>query len=132
MNIKKLAFYVPIFLFILYLGFNFLEKQSIKTISISELENKLREPEPDSVVFIDVREQHEYESGHIQGMKNYPLSTFESEYKDLPRNAEIIILCRSGKRSLQAAKILKDKGYANSKSADGGIRQWTGKLVSYK
>ena len=132
MNLKKLIFYVPIFLLILYLGFDFLAKKSIETISISELEDRLQEEHFNSVVFIDVREQHEYESGHIQGMKNYPLSTLESQYSDIPKDSEVIIICRSGKRSLQAAKILKDKGYSNSKSVDGGILQWTGKLVSYK
>ncbi|MBM7660182.1 rhodanese-related sulfurtransferase [Bacillus mesophilus] len=132
MNVKKLVFYVPIFLLILYLGFDFLAKQSIDTISISELEDRLQEDQSDSVIFIDVRENHEYESSHIEGMKNYPLSTLKSQYSDIPINSEVIIICRSGKRSLQAAKLLKDKGYTNIKSVDGGILQWTGELVSYK
>ncbi|WP_246943711.1 rhodanese-like domain-containing protein [Bacillus pinisoli] len=131
MKVKNLAFYVPMILLI-YFGYHFLEKKSIETISISELENKLQIQDSENVVFVDVREKHEYESGHIQGMENYPLSTLESEYKNLPRDSEIILLCRSGKRSLQAAQILKDQGYTNIKSVDGGILQWTGELVSYK
>ncbi|MFD1739018.1 rhodanese-like domain-containing protein [Bacillus salitolerans] len=114
------------FLLIIYLGFTFLEKKSIETISISELEKRLQEQKSESVVFIHVREQHEYKSGHVKGMKNYPLSTFKTDYKTLPRDAKVIILCRSGKRSLQAAEILKGNGFTNIKSVDGVIIQWTG------
>lgn len=126
---KRLLLYVPIILLLMYLGYSQIETKGIETISTNELEEKLKNQDADNMVFVDVREPYEYEAGYIEGMVNMPLSTLDTEYKKLPKDAEIILLCRSGKRSLQAAQLLETKGYSNLVSVDGGIQQWEGKLV---
>ncbi|WP_225228776.1 rhodanese-like domain-containing protein [Bacillus sp. PS06] len=62
-------------------------------------------------------------------MKNIPLSTLKSDYKGLSKDAEIVLLCRSGKRSLQAANILKDYGYGNVVSVSGGIQESQAEII---
>lgn len=129
MKIKTIALYLPLVILVLYFGYTQFENNSIKTISINELEQKLQDPKSSNIIFVDVREPHEYEAGHIKGMKNIPLSTLKSDYKGLSKDAEIALLCRSGKRSLQAANILKDYGYGNVVSVSGGIQEWQGEII---
>lgn len=129
MKIKTIALYLPLVILVLYFGYNQYENKSIKTISINELAQKLQDSKSSNIIFVDVREPHEYEAGHIKGMKNIPLSTLKSDYKSLSKDAEIVLLCRSGKRSLKAANILKDFGYGNVVSVSGGIQEWHGEII---
>ncbi|WP_409252661.1 rhodanese-like domain-containing protein [Bacillus sp. SCS-153A] len=126
---KRFLMYLPIILLIVYLGYPQINKAGIEMISTTELEEKLNNQGKGKTIFVDVREPYEYEAGYIDGMVNMPLSTLETEYKKLPKDAEIVLLCRSGKRSLQAAEILEGKGYSNLASVDGGIQEWEGTLV---
>ena len=77
-------------------------------------------------VILDVREQHEYDEGHIPGAVLLPLGsiTQESAAAVIPDTAAtVMIYCRSGNRSKQAAEILCDLGYLNVKEF-GGITTW--------
>ncbi len=84
----------------------------------------------DGHVIVDVRRQDEYDEGHIPGAVLIPN---ESIGKDRPReladlNQIILVYCRSGNRSKQAAQKLFDMGYANVYEF-GGISTWTGEIV---
>ncbi|WP_078549484.1 rhodanese-like domain-containing protein [Litchfieldia alkalitelluris] len=129
MRIKTIVIYLPIVFLILYFGYTQFENKSIKTISTTELAQKLEDESSSNTIFVDVREPHEFEAGHIKEMKNIPLSTLKTDYKSLSKDAEIVLFCRSGKRSLQAANILKDYGYSNVVSVNGGIQAWQGEVV---
>jgi len=62
---------------------------------------------------VDVREPAEFAQGHLQGSVNYPLSKFNGSYKRLLKkhpNQALILVCRSGNRSGQAAQILRSNG----------------------
>ncbi len=126
---KRILMYIPIILLLVYFGFSQFEKNDITTISTNQLAEKLNNQDSDNILFVDVREPNEYETGYIEGMVNIPLSTLETKYTNIPKDAEVILFCRSGNRSLQAAQMLKKKGYTNLVSVDGGIQKWEGKLV---
>ncbi|OZM58726.1 hypothetical protein CIB95_00265 [Lottiidibacillus patelloidae] len=83
----------------------------------------------DNTIFIDVREPYEFEEGHINDMINMPLSSLEDNYEELPLDSEIVIICRSGNRSMKAANMLKKYGYTKLINVQGGISNWNGKLV---
>ena len=80
-------------------------------------------------VFVDVRRADEFELGHIKGAVNIPLSQLEEKaaalLPDLSR--EIIVYCRTGSRSLEAANILLDLGYKNVYDM-GSITSWCWEL----
>lgn len=62
-------------------------------------------------VIIDVRTEGEYREGHIKGSKNIPLDTIFSKAAEIKKlNKPVIVCCRSGMRSGQAASILKNSG----------------------
>lgn len=75
-----------------------------KTESVKEFMDK-------GAVIIDVRTVGEYREGHIKGSKNIPLDTIFSKVNEIKRMEKpVIVCCRSGMRSGQAASILKNSG----------------------
>lgn len=79
---------------------------------------------------IDVRTPQEYESGYVSGALNIPVDQIEAAILTaVPEKADVVILyCRSGNRSAQAADILEDLGYLVILDA-GGINSYKGELV---
>lgn len=75
-----------------------------KTESVKDFMDK-------GAVIIDVRTVGEYREGHIKGSKNIPLDTIFSKVNEIKRMEKpVIVCCRSGMRSGQAASILKNSG----------------------
>ena len=67
-------------------------------------------------IIIDVREPFEYKEGHIAGALNIPPTSLLSgtkELENIPKDAEIIVYCRTGSRSNVASHILHSMGYMN-------------------
>lgn len=77
------------------------------------------------VVFIDVREQDEYNAGHIPGIKLIPLGSIPSRMSEIPKDKTVIAVCRSGNRSSQATQYLRDQGFDNVHNMNGGMNEWT-------
>ena len=78
------------------------------------------------VVILDVREQHEYDSGHIPGAVLLPVGTITNDTAAaLIDNLDTVVLvyCRSGNRSKTASQALADLGYTNVYEF-GGINVW--------
>ena len=85
----------------------------------------------DGHVIVDVRRQDEYDAGHIRGAILIPNESIGTEKpEELPDLDQIILIyCRSGNRSKQAAQKLGDMGYTNIYEF-GGINTWTGEIVT--
>ena len=85
----------------------------------------------DGHIVVDVRRQDEYDAGHIPGAVLIPNESIGTEKpEELPDlNQTILVYCRSGNRSKQAAQKLADMGYANVYEF-GGIIDWTGEIVT--
>ena len=77
------------------------------------------------LVLLDVRTREEFDSGHISGALCLPVESIGAEAPvELPdKDAEILIYCRSGRRSAEAAKKLTKLGYTNVCDF-GGIQDW--------
>lgn len=75
-------------------------------------------------LLIDVREPNEYEEVHATGAQLMPLSEFEQSHGSLPKDAELVMICRSGARSERAAQLLLDNGYSNVSNLKGGTMAW--------
>lgn len=73
---------------------------------------------------IDVREQDEWESGHIDGAVHIPSADLASRLDELPRDREIVTVCAGGVRSLRAAQYLLASGYPKVTSMTGGVNGW--------
>ena len=84
----------------------------------------------DSYVILDVREQDEYDEGHIEGALLLPYTEIEKRAgEELPEKDQLILVhCRSGRRSAIAAESLTEMGYTNIKDF-GGIIDWPYEVV---
>ncbi|TLY35822.1 MAG: rhodanese, partial [Nitrospirae bacterium] len=96
------------------------------TITVQELKQKLDKGE--KVVLIDVREPWEYNIAKIQGAQLIPLGTLGSEYKKLDPQAEIVMQCHKGMRSMDATQFLLQQGFKNVKNLTGGIEAWSSQI----
>ena len=85
--------------------------------------NKARTGNPD-LILLDVRTQEEFEQGHIPGAVCLPNEMIAADMPFLfGKDAEILLYCRSGRRSADAAKKLRDMGFTNVFDF-GGILDW--------
>jgi molybdopterin/thiamine biosynthesis adenylyltransferase/rhodanese-related sulfurtransferase len=119
------------------------EGEDMRTISVGELKHRL-DTEADLLV-LDVREPHEWAiaaidgtlripKGDIQAAKNAVLAgrklDSETVLSELPRDREIIVHCRSGKRSADVIEMLEEIGYDPNKlvNVEGGILAWANEV----
>ena len=113
---KKLLVVVSILLLVGCSG-----KAKYKTISTKQTFNEITKTK-----IVDVRNEAEYASGHIESSVNIPLDQIEKiDYK---KSEKIIVYCASGNRSKQAAQKLIDMGYTNVYDM-GGISNWKYDIV---
>ncbi|MPN20879.1 Thiosulfate sulfurtransferase GlpE [bioreactor metagenome] len=98
---------------------------------ISAADAKTRLDSGDELILLDVRTKEEFDAGHIAGAVLLPNETILDSQPDvLPDlNAEILIYCRSGNRSAQAANKLVAMGYTNVYDF-GGIIDWPYEIVT--
>ena len=98
---------------------------------ISQEQAKEMMEKDDGHVVVDVRRQDEYDAGHIPGAILIPNESINKDQpEELPDLDQIILVyCRSGNRSKQAAQKLFDMGYTNIYEF-GGIADWTGEIVT--
>jgi rhodanese-related sulfurtransferase len=73
---------------------------------------------------LDVREPHEYAEVHIPGAHLVPQAELVLRLDEIPRDREILTVCRSGSRSLNAARFLKAIGYERVTNLAGGTQGW--------
>ncbi|WP_059172629.1 rhodanese-like domain-containing protein [Bacillus sp. FJAT-27445] len=96
----------------------------MKQLTPSEVEKLLADGE--TLTIIDVREAEEVSKGKIPGAVNIPLGLIEFRIRELDKNKEYVMVCRSGGRSGQACQFLDSKGFKTVNMA-GGMLAWEGK-----
>ncbi len=76
-----------------------------------------------STPLIDVREGHEYASGHVPTAVLMPLATVPLRHEELPRDRPVYVVCAVGGRSGQAVTWLNQNGY-DAVNVAGGTQEW--------
>ena len=104
----------------------------MKNISVEELKQKMDRGE--KINLIDCREAHEYEEANLGGLL-LPLGKIQTMQVDEIENLkdeEVIIYCRSGRRSMMACLMLDQMGFTNTFNVTGGILEWQDKFGPVK
>lgn len=78
----------------------------------------------EDVFVLDVREQFEWDDFHVPNTTLIPLGQLSSRVNEIPKDAQIVVICNSGNRSDEGRDILLNAGYTNVTSMDGGVQAW--------
>ena len=94
-------------------------------VNITAEEAKRIMDSEEGYIILDVREQDEYDAGHISGAILIPYTQIEAKANEMlpDKDQLILVYCRSGRRSKIAAEALAELGYTNIKEF-GGILDW--------
>jgi adenylyltransferase/sulfurtransferase len=99
------------------------EDANIPAISVQELKRKMNAGE--AFELIDVREPFEFEIARIDGARLIPLGEIADRANELEREQIFIVHCHSGRRSAQAVRLLKERGFNKVYNLEGGIDAWS-------
>ena len=96
-------------------------RRTTPEIGIDELEALL---EDGSVRVLDVRDDWEYQRGHVPGAVHIPVKQLRDRVGELPRETRWAVICMSGSRSLTATDLLLAQGFDGAASVRGGTAAW--------
>jgi adenylyltransferase/sulfurtransferase len=91
---------------------------------VSPAEYIARRDRGEKLTLLDVREEWELKVASVPGIVHIPMNDVPGRIGELDRDTEIVVLCRSGRRSLDVAKFLQPKGFRAS-NLSGGILAWS-------
>ena len=98
----------------------------IKEITVKELKNKFDNNE--DFMLLDVRNIQEVLFSKINGSIHIPMNEIMDRINELDSNKEIIIQCKSGKRSARVCEYLMTQNFKNVKNLTGGIIAWSDEI----
>ncbi len=78
----------------------------------------------DGAYILDVREPSEWTQAHISGAALIPLGDLPNRLNEVPKDREVVVVCRTGHRSVQGRDILLQAGFVQVTSMAGGLTQW--------
>ncbi len=94
----------------------------MKNITVSELKQKIDSNE--SLFLLDIREDYEREVSHIPSV-HVPMGEVAEKASEFPKEKEIIVICRSGRRAIPVADFLEnDFQFPNVSILEGGLLAW--------
>jgi adenylyltransferase/sulfurtransferase len=80
---------------------------------------------PRGATVVDVREQYEWDAGHIDGASHIPLGELPNRLDELPKDGDVIFYCQTGGRSARALDVARDAGLTHAKHLRGGYVKWS-------
>jgi rhodanese-related sulfurtransferase len=94
--------------------------QSSHLLSSDQAYQKYQE----GALFLDVRSQAEWDQVHIDKSKLIPLDELQARLGELPKDQDIVVVCKTGVRSQEGMTILQKAGFSRVSSMIGGLTAW--------
>ena len=95
----------------------------IREVTATEL--KARRDRGETPLVIDVREDWELQLASIPGVVHVPMNQIPARFGEFQRDAEIIVMCHAGGRSMRVAHFLANQGFTDVANLAGGISAWS-------
>jgi rhodanese-related sulfurtransferase len=73
---------------------------------------------------LDVRAPEEYVTGHVPGAVNIPHDQIAARLAEVPKDKDVVLYCRSGRRAAMAGEVLSGNGYTRLQHLEGDIMGW--------
>jgi rhodanese-related sulfurtransferase len=99
-------------------------QQAVSTLPAEMSVAEVSQLDREEWFILDVREQSEWNEGHIEGATLIPLGQLEARKSELPTDQKIVVVCRSGNRSAQGRDLLLKAGFAEVTSMADGMNDW--------
>lgn len=109
-------------LFTISVGITPLHAEVLRNIDVQQAQQMKSQ----GALLIDVREPDEYADGHAPGSVLIPVGQLNKRLKELDgyQNKPVVLICRSGRRSVAAAEVLQKAGFAEIRNVVGGMTAW--------
>jgi phage shock protein E len=107
------------------------EQASVAGVTPAELAARVERQDQDLVV-LDVRSAEEFAAGHVPGARNMAHDQLHTRLQELAadKDKDVVLYCRSGRRALHAARILRDAGFTRLLHLEGDYPAWEASLKS--
>ncbi|MDR6224826.1 rhodanese-like domain-containing protein [Desmospora profundinema] len=104
-----------------------MEEKRYTDVEASEMSRRY-DNEKENYVWVDVRTAEEYEAGHVPGSIHIPFDELDERGAELDEHKErtLMLICRSGRRSVIAAHTLHEQGFSRLFNLKGGMLEWSG------
>ena len=96
----------------------------LETLSVQELDARLKQPAARRPFVLDVRTEGEWAAGHIDGALHVHGGVLKDRFNEVPTDRPVVVICGSGYRGSIDASFLKSKGYDNVSNVLGGMTAW--------
>ena len=73
---------------------------------------------------LDVREDDEWAAGHMPDAVHIPMSGLLDRVSEVPKDRDVVVVCKVGSRSAQVTAYLRQQGWPNVANLDGGVVAW--------
>ena len=100
--------------------------KSIEMMSVDQVREYLDSHRPDDYTLLDVRQEWEYEEGHLPGARLIPLTELPDRMGEIPDDRPVVAYCASGGRSMAASTLLEGQGFPDILNMIGGTMAWDG------
>jgi hydroxyacylglutathione hydrolase len=100
------------------------EISKMETLSVQELDARLKQTPDRRPVVLDVRTQSEWDGGYIDGARHIHGGVLKDRYEEVPKDRPVAVVCGTGYRGSIAASFLKSCGYDNVANVLGGMTAW--------
>ena len=101
--------------------------QTIPTLTLADVAAQLRADDP---VVLDVRNEGEWQGGHLPGSLNLPLGSLDQRLGEIPGDRPVIVHCQTGARAAMGASLLRARGFTDVRLFPGGFAEWHASLHS--
>ena len=101
--------------------------QVVPGVDVTEADRRRREPGPNGrppALLVDVRERPEFDEVRAPYVVLLPMSSLPPRLDELPRDRELLFICRSGSRSGQVVAYLRANGWHDVANVEGGMLAW--------
>ena len=100
----------------------------MEQLSCVALKAWLDDPARPRPVLIDVREPWEFELCRIEGAQLLPMGSVPSRMQELDPDADMVLICHHGMRSMQVGMFLQQQGFSRLRNLSGGIAAWAAQV----
>lgn len=115
---------LPVLLVVIIAVIVLKQPTAVKSLPAEVTVEQAMELRDEGAFILDVREPDEWKQFHIPGATLIPLGELAARVSEVPQDKQVVVVCRTGRRSLEGRNILVSAGFSQVTSMTGGVTEW--------